>query len=387
MSKKDYYEILGVPRNATEEEIKKAYRKLARKYHPDLNPGNKEAEEKFKEINEAYEVLSNPEKRANYDRYGHPDGPMGGFGGAGGGGTYEDFGGFGDFARGFDAFGDLFDMFFGGGWGRESRRRGPQKGADVAYDLEITFEEAAFGAEKDIHIPILTECSTCHGSGAAPGTSPRTCDMCGGTGQIRTTQNILFGQIVQTRTCPRCQGEGRVIDKPCPRCHGRGKVRQQRRVHIRIPAGVDDGYSLRLSGEGEPGERGGPPGDLYIRIHVKPHKIFRREGRNVVMEVPISFPQAALGDEIEVPTLDGKAKLKIPAGTQTGTVFRLKGKGIPDLHGRGRGDQLVTVRIVVPTRLTEKQKELLRQFARESGENPTGVNKNFFEKMKDAFMG
>ncbi|MFZ5646670.1 MAG: molecular chaperone DnaJ [Bacillota bacterium] len=375
MSKRDYYEVLGVSKQASAEEIKKAFRKLARQYHPDANPDKKGAEEKFKEAAEAYEVLSDPEKRANYDRFGHAGVNGQGFGGFEGG-----FGGFGDFG----GLGDIFEMFFGG----SRTRRGPERGADLRVDLEISFEEAAFGLEKDIRVPRNEECGTCGGTGAAPGTRPQTCPACNGSGQIQYAQNTPFGRIVQSRTCDRCRGAGKVIEKPCATCHGAGQVRKTRSIHVKVPAGVDSGTRLRVSGEGESGARGGPRGDLYVYIYVKPHKFFRREGNDVIVEMPLSFAQAALGDEIEVDTLDGKAKVKIPEGTQGGSVFRLRGKGIPDLHGHGRGDQLVRVKVVTPTRLTDKQKALLMEFAKLGNENPAGGgDKGFFEKVKDAFMG
>jgi len=378
VSKRDYYEVLGVSRQASADEIKKAYRKLARQYHPDANPDNKKAaEEKFKEIAEAYEVLSDPDKKANYDRFGHAGVNGQGFGG------FEGFGG-GFGGADFGGLGDIFDMFFGGG-GR--RRRGPEKGSDVRADLEITFEEAAFGLEKDIKVPRTEECGTCGGTGAAPGTRAQTCSACNGTGQVQYAQSTPFGRIVQSRTCDRCRGAGKIIEKPCPTCHGAGQVRKTRSIHVKIPAGVDNGTRLRVAGEGEAGLRGGPRGDLYVYIYVKAHKFFQRDGNDVVVEIPLSFAQAALGDEIEVDTLEGKAKVKIPEGTQSGTVFRLRGRGIPDLHGYGRGDQLVHVKVLTPTRLTEKQKALLREFANLGAENPAGGEKGFFGKMKDAFMG
>jgi len=374
MSKRDYYEVLGVSRDASEQEIKKAYRKLARQYHPDMNPGDKEAEAKFKEATEAYDILMDKEKRANYDRFGHAGADGQGFGG---------FGGFN--GADFGGFSDIFDMFFGGGGGRS--RTGPQKGDDLRYDLDITFEEAAFGKETDLQIPRMENCDTCGGSGAAPGTNPRTCEACNGTGQVQYAQNTPFGRFVQTRTCQHCQGDGKIIDKPCGNCHGRGKVRKTRNIHVKIPAGVDSGSRIRVSGQGEPGLRGGPPGDLYVFIRVKPHKFFVREGNDIVCRMDVSFTQMALGDEIEVPTLDGKVKLKIPAGTQTGTFFRIKGKGIPHLQGYGRGDQHVQVEVKIPKKLTERQKEILREFAVESGEKPAEVHrdKSIFGKVKEAW--
>lgn len=370
MAKRDYYEVLGVARQATADEIKKAYRKLARQYHPDANPGDKSAEAKFKEVAEAYEVLGDPEKRAGYDRFGHAATDGQGFGGFGG----ADFGG----------LGDIFDMFFGG-TGRQ--RRGPEKGADLRVDMELTFKEAAFGLEKDIKVPRTEECGTCGGTGAAPGSKPQTCSTCNGAGQVQFAQSTPFGRLVQTRTCDRCHGTGKIIEKPCGTCQGAGQVRRSRNIHVKIPAGVDNGTRLRVSGEGESGLRGGPRGDLYVYIYVKPHKIFSREGNDVICEIPVSFAQAALGDEIEVPTLEGTAKIKVPEGTQHGTVFRLRAKGIPDIGGYGRGDQHVRIKVVTPTKLSDRQKELLKEFARISGENPLGTEKGFLDKVKDAFMG
>ncbi len=377
MTKRDYYEVLGIDKNADETEIKKAFRRLARKYHPDVNPGDKNTEAKFKEINEAYEVLSDPQKRAQYDQFGHAAfGPGGGDPG---------FGGFGGFGGGdFGGFGDIFEMFFGGSG---QRRRGPAKGADLRYNLDISFEEAASGLEKDINVPRTEICEQCKGSGAAPGTAPKTCPKCNGTGQLQYTQATPFGRFVQSRVCDQCGGGGKVIERPCSLCGGSGMVRRTRKIHLKIPAGVDTGSRLRVQGEGEPGERGGPHGDLYVYLKVRPHKIFRRDGNDILTEIKVSFPQAALGDEIEVPTLDGKVQLKIPEGTQSGTFFRLKGKGIPDVHGYGRGDQHVKVVVVTPEKLTEHQKKLLLDFAVATGENPAGVEKGFFEKVKDAFIG
>jgi chaperone protein DnaJ len=372
--KRDYYEVLGVDRNASAEEIKKAYRNLARKLHPDVNKAP-DAEERFKEVKEAYDVLSDEQKRAQYDRYGHID-PNQGFGGGGFSGA--DFGG----------FSDIFDMFFGGGSRRDPNA--PQRGSDLQYTMTIEFKEAVFGVEKDITIPRTETCDTCSGSGARPGTKPETCSVCRGTGQQEIVQNTPFGRIVNRRLCPQCGGSGRIVRDKCASCRGAGKVKRQRTIHVRIPAGVDEGAQIRLSGEGEAGSRGGPPGDLYIVIRVKPHEFFDREGDDIYCEVPLTFAQAALGDEIEVPTLTEKVKLRIPAGTQTGTYFRLKGKGVPRLRGMGAGDQHVKVTVVTPTNLTEEQKELLRQFAglsQDSAYVPGGQSETLFERMKRAFRG
>ncbi|WP_018130362.1 molecular chaperone DnaJ [Effusibacillus pohliae] len=371
MSKRDYYEVLGVSKNATEEEIKKAYRKLARKYHPDINK-EPDAEAKFKEINEAYEVLSDKEKRARYDQFGHAD-PGAGFGGGGTG-----FGGAGDF-DGFGGFGDIFDMFFGGG-----RPRGPRKGADLQYNLQIEFEEAAKGVEKEIEIPRTEECPTCHGSGAKPGTHPETCSVCRGTGTQEQVINTPLGRMVNRRTCQVCGGDGQIIKNPCTQCRGSGTIRVRKRINVKIPAGVDTGNRIRISGAGEPGDKGAPPGDLYVVIYVREHKFFERDGDDIFCRVPISFVQAALGDEIEVETLDGKVKLRIPEGTQTGTSFRLRGKGMPRLNSSYRGDQHVRVIVVTPTNLTERQRELLRQLGEELGVRPHEQQRSFFEKVKDA---
>jgi len=382
MAKRDYYEVLGLSKGATEEEIKKAYRKLARQYHPDVNKDDKEAAEKFKEINEAYHVLSDPEKRARYDQFGHAGVDQGEAGDFGGFGGFGDFGNFGSFGE--DIFGDIFENFFGGGMGR-TRRSGPIRGADLRYDLSITLEEAAFGADKEIEVERMESCDICNGTGAKPGTRPKTCPQCQGSGQIKHVQNTAFGRFVNVTTCPACHGEGYIIEEPCHKCHGSGKIRVSRKIKVKIPAGVDTGSKLRMSGEGEPGQKGGPPGDLYIFIRVKPHKLFVRNGDDLIYETPISFVQAALGDEIEIPTLEEKVKLKIPEGTQPGTKFRLKGKGIPHIRGIGRGDLHIKVNVVIPKKLNDKQKELLRKFAEISGDELKQQSKGFFSKVKDAF--
>jgi molecular chaperone DnaJ len=375
MSKRDYYEVLGVSKNATKDEIKKAYRKLSKQYHPDINKAP-DAAEKFKEIKEAYEVLSDDQKRAHYDQFGHTD-PNQGFGGFGG--ADFDFGGFGGFE-------DIFSSFFGG-----TRRRdpnAPRAGADLQYTMTLTFEEAVFGKETDIEIPREETCDTCHGSGAKPGTKKETCAHCRGTGQISIEQATPFGRIVNRRTCHYCSGTGQFIKEKCTTCGGSGRVKKRKKIHVKIPAGIDDGQQLRLAGQGEAGINGGPPGDLYIVFRVEPHEFFERDGDDIYCEIPLTFAQAALGDEIEVPTLHGKVKLKIPAGTQTGTKFRLKGKGVPNVRGYGQGDQHIIVRVVTPTKLTEKQKQLLREFDRLSDQSTQhGTHGSFFDKMKKAFKG
>ncbi|WDV44551.1 molecular chaperone DnaJ [Clostridiaceae bacterium M8S5] len=375
MGKRDYYEILGVQKGASEQEIKKAFRQLAKKYHPDLNPDNKEAEVKFKEINEAYEVLSNPEKKKRYDQFGHA-----GVNGQAGGFNAQGFEGFGDI------FGDIFGDFFGGGFSSQGRRRaGPKKGADLKYRVTISFEEAAFGTDKKIEVTRSEDCKECNGTGAKPGTSKKTCSKCGGSGEVRYSQNTPFGQFVNVKTCEACNGSGEEVESPCQSCSGTGKQKKTKKISIKIPAGVDTGSVIPLRGEGELGEKGGPRGDLYIYINVLPHKIFKREGNDIICEYPITFVQATLGDEVEVPTLDGKVKYKIPEGTQTGTVFRLKNKGIQSLRGYGRGDQYVKVNIEVPKNLNNTQKDILREFAKETGVKVYEQKKGFFDKVKDMF--
>ena len=373
--KRDYYEVLGVQKDASDADIKKAYRKLAKQHHPDVNPGDKAAEAKFKEANEAYEVLSDAQKRAKYDQFGHAGTDPNGFGGFGGGFGDVDFGG----------IGDIFETFFGGGFGRSSKNKnGPQKGADLKYAVEVSFEEAAFGVERETTVNRMENCSTCKGSGSKPGTSPTTCKHCNGSGQVQFKQSTPFGQFVNVKACDVCRGEGKIITSPCPTCNGKGKVRNSVKLKFNIPAGIDDGQTISLRGEGEPGSKGGPSGDLYITVRVKPHSLFQRQGNDVICEIPITFVQAALGCEMEVPTLDGKVKYSIPEGTQTGSVFRLKTKGIPYLRGNGRGDQYVKVTVEVPKKLNEKQKTMLKEFAEISGDEIHEQRKSFFEKMRDA---
>ncbi|MFC2072359.1 molecular chaperone DnaJ [Chloroflexota bacterium] len=349
-SKRDYYEVLGIDRDATAEKIKGAFRKLAFKHHPDHN-GEDGAEERFKEINEAYEVLSDPDKRATYDRFGH--------------GGNEGF--FGQGFEGFDfgGFGDIFDAFFGGA--TTATRQAPQRGTDLHYRITITFEEAALGAEKEIDIVRTENCPLCQGTGHQPNSQPSRCSSCNGTGQVRRVQQSIFGRFTNITTCPQCNGEGRIITDPCRQCRGKGKEKHQRSILVKIPAGVEDGSRIRLSSEGDAGARGGPSGNLYLSLSVKQHEFFRRDGDNILYELPISFAQAALGAEVEVPTLESNVKLKFPAGSQTGEVFRLKNKGVPHLHGRGCGDQLVKLRVVTPKSLTKKQHQLFEELAKTLG--------------------
>ncbi len=378
MAKKDYYEILGLQKGASDDEIKKAFRKMALKYHPDRNQGSKESEEKFKEINEAYQVLSDPEKKAQYDQYGTTDFNGGGFEG---GFDFSDFGGFG-------GFGDIFDSFFGGGFSGSGRRRnGPERGADLEYSLNLTFEEAVFGVEKEISITRSESCEKCGGTGAKAGSHPQTCDKCGGTGQVRTQRNTPLGSFVSMSTCDKCAGKGTIITDPCPECKGKGSVRKQRKIKINVPAGVDTGNIIPIRGQGEHGKNGGPTGDLYINIRVAPHANFKRKGFDIYIDTHISFAKAALGTEIKVPTVDGDVKYDVPAGTQPGTIFRLKGKGVPKVNGHGRGDQYVNVIVDIPKNLNQKQKEALVMFMEASGEIPAGEGnkKSFVDKIKDSF--
>ena len=372
--KRDYYEVLGVNRDASEEDIRKAYRKLAMKHHPDRNPDSKDSEEKFKEAKEAYEVLSEAEKRRAYDAYGHAgiNPQMGGMG---------DAAGFGGFA---EAFGDIFSDIFGGGAGRG--RSTVFRGADLRYNLEVSLEQAARGTETKIRIPAMETCETCHGSGAKPGTQPRTCDTCHGSGSVRLSQGFFSIQ----QTCPTCHGTGKVIPDPCVTCRGAGRVKKHKTLAVKIPAGVDEGDRIRLSGEGESGVNGGPPGDLYVVIHLREHTVFQRDGDDLHCEMPISFTLAALGGEIEIPTLDGSAKVKIPPETQTGQVFRLRGKGIKGVRSTYPGDLLCQVAVETPVRLTDRQKEILREFEdinHRDGDRHNPRAKSFMDKVREFFAG
>ena len=376
-NKRDYYEVLGVDKGADLDAIKKAYRKMAMKYHPDRNPDNKEAEEKFKEVGEAYEVLSDADKRARYDQYGHA-GVDPNFG-AGAGGYGGGFGGFGDFGD----LGDIFGSFFGGGATRSSNANAPRRGENVMSRLELTFEEAAFGCEKEVSAVRIENCPSCSGSGSADGVI-ETCSTCNGAGQVRTTQTFMGMSMQSTTTCPRCNGKGKIVKTPCNTCRGKGKVRKNRKVNVKVPAGVDEGQSVRVRGEGGVGFNGGPNGDLLAEVFIKRHPIFSRNNMDVLCEVPISFAQAALGTQIQVPTLDGRVPYDIPEGTQTGTTFTLPGKGIPEVNNpRRRGNQRFTVVVETPTRLTREQKELLRQLDGSLEETPK--RKKFFESIKDLF--
>lgn len=381
--KRDYYEVLGVAKGASDDEIKKAHRKLAKKYHPDLNRDNPEAAEKFKELNEAYEVLSDKDKRAKYDQFGFAGvdpnygAGQGGFGG-----------GFGGFDMG--DLGDIFGSFFGGGFGgssSRSRRNAPQRGETLQQRIMLSFEEAAFGCEKEITINRTESCDECGGTGAEKGTSVETCSNCHGSGVVMQTQRTPLGMFQTQGACPNCRGTGKIIRKPCKKCGGTGKMRKSRTLKVKIPAGIDDGQSIQLHGQGNAGVNGGPSGDVIVTISIRPHPLFTRDGNNVICEIPISFPQAALGDTLQVPTIDGKVEYTIPEGTQTGTVFRLRGKGIQNVNGRGRGDQYVRVNIEVPTHLTDHQKHLLRDFEASTTDENQTQRKGFWDKVKDAFKG
>ena len=376
-NKRDYYEVLGVEKNASDAEIKKAYRKLAMKYHPDQNPGDKSAEEKFKEVNEAYAVLSDAEKKARYDQYGfagvdpnfnpNAGNPFGGFGG-----------GFG-----FGDLGDIFGDFFGGGASSSARRNGPSKGQNVVAEIEISFEDAAFGCEREITFGRIEPCATCHGTGCKDGAQPETCAYCHGTGTVRTQQNFMGMTMQSNQPCPKCGGQGKIIKDACSTCRGKGKVRRNKTIRVKVPAGIDNGQSFRVRDEGTAGSNGGPNGDLLVTVRVRKHDIFVRDGANVLCEMPITFAQAALGATIEVPTLDGKVRYNVPEGTQTGTTFRLRGKGIPYVGYKTRGDQFVTVVVETPQKLTQKQKDLLRQFDDGASEETQPKRKSFFDRLKN----
>jgi molecular chaperone DnaJ len=368
-SKRDYYEVLGVSRTADADELKKAYRRLARQYHPDINKETG-AEERFKEVNEAYEVLSDREKRRAYDRFGHAgvDGNVG----------YSDFG--------FGGISDIFEEFFGFGTGASARRRGPRRGNDLQYDLEISLEEAVFGCEKEIEIHRMDVCPDCQGSRAEPGTTPVRCSQCNGSGEVRRVQQSILGSFVNVTTCPTCQGTGEVISTPCQRCRGNGQVQTSKTITVRIPEGVDDGTRIRLAGEGEPGFRGGPPGNLYVLLHVRRHPIFRRSGDDIVLELNINVAQAALGDKVTIPTLEGEESIQIPAGTQTGRIFRVRGRGVPHLRRSGRGDLLIVVQVVVPTELDDRQRELFQELGTTLGrEVIPQQERGFMDRLRDVF--
>ena len=370
--KRDYYEVLGISKGASQDEIKKAYRKLAKANHPDLNPGDKAAEARFKEINEAYEILSDSDKKARYDQYGHA-------------GVDPNFGA-GGFDGGFDFgdLGDIFGSFFGGGFGggRRSNPNAPQRGESIRLSLAVSFEEAAFGCEKAVTVERMEQCDTCHGNGCAPGATPEVCPDCHGAGQVQTRRQTPMGVFATTSPCSRCGGKGKIIHQPCKDCRGSGTVRRRRTIQASIPAGIDHGQTISIRGQGHAGVNGGPSGDLLITITVRPHELFRREGTSVLCEAPITFTQAVLGAELEIPTIDGKVKYDLPEGTQSGTTFRLKGKGIPAINGRGRGDQYVTVYIETPRNLNKEQKEALKKFAESVGDSNYEERKKFFKKFK-----
>jgi molecular chaperone DnaJ len=372
MTDRDYYDVLGVPRNASNEDLKKAFRRLARQYHPDVND-SPDSEERFKEINEAYAVLSDAEKRAAYDRFGHA-----GVRGAGG---------VPDFNVDFSDFADIFGEFFG--FGRTSRRARnvPRRGADLQYRVDLTFEEAVFGVEKEIEITRDEVCETCNGTGAEPGTSPVRCATCGGRGEVRQARQTILGSMVQVTTCPTCNGTGETIDTPCHTCNGRGLQRRTRRKAVSIPAGVDSGNQIRMAGEGQPGVNGGPHGNLYLSINVKPHKYFRRRKNDILLDLDINVAQAALGAEVEIPTVDGPEKLRIPSGTQPGKVLHLRNKGVPHLRSNGRGDQLVVINVVTPTRLNAEQQELFKKLAETLGSEVRPQERSFLDWLKDTLGG
>ncbi|MDV3428681.1 MAG: molecular chaperone DnaJ [Bacillota bacterium] len=383
MANKDYYSILGIEKSASQDEIRSAFRKLAIKYHPDKNKGDKAAEEKFKEVNEAYQVLSDPQKRSNYDQFGTSEFDGGGSQGAQG---FGGFGGFGGFDSDFGGFGDIFDSIFGGaGRGTRSRRSQAEPGADLEYNLNLTFEEAVFGCEKEVSINRNEKCETCNGTGAKKGTSPKTCDKCGGAGQIRVQRQTPLGTMSTVAACDKCHGTGKIIDEPCSTCHGTGKERKHRKIKINVPAGVDTGNVIPLRGQGEHGTNGGPSGDLYINIRVSPHPKFKRNGFDISFDTHISFGMAVMGAEISVETVDGPVKYTIPEGTQSGTVFRLRGKGVPRVNSSGRGDQYVKVIVDIPKKINEKQMEALKNFMKISCEDVSDYKESFKDKFKNSF--
>ncbi len=376
--KRDYYEVLGVSKTAADADIKKAYRKLAKENHPDLHPGDKAAEARFKEVNEAYEILSNSDKRSRYDQFG--------FAGVDPNYAAQNGGYGGGFDGGFDFgdLGDIFGSFFGGGFGGGSRtRNGPQRGESLRMGLTVTFEEAAFGCEKEVTLERVEQCETCKGAGAAPGTSPETCTNCGGSGTVQQRRQTPMGVFATTGPCPRCGGKGKIISNPCKACGGSGQTRKKKTVKVSIPAGIDDRQIISLRGQGNAGKNGGPAGDLQIVITVQPHQLFRRDGSDVYCDAPITFTQAVLGGEMEIPTIDGKVSYTLPEGTQTGSTFRLKGKGIPNVNGRGRGDQFVTVHIETPRGLNREQKEALRKFSETLKEQNYKERKSWFDRFKN----
>ena len=376
--RRDLYEVLEIQKGASDEEIKKAYRKLAKKYHPDLNPGDKTAEEKMKEVNAAYEVLSDKEKRSRYDQFGWAGiDPNYGAGGASG------FGGFGGFG-GVD-LGDIFGSMFGFGGGGSQRTNGPVRGDNIRISVQLTFEEAAFGCEKEVTVTRMENCPDCQGTGAKKGTKAETCSVCHGTGQVRTQQRTPFGVFQSASPCTACNGKGKIIKDPCDSCRGSGRMRKVRKIKVGIPAGIDDGQTVSVRGEGNSGINGGPKGDIYVTVSVREHKLFKREGNDVILDMPVSFVQACLGAKLVVPTLEGKVEYELPEGTQTGTVFRLRGSGIKSINGRGKGDQYVRVYIETPRNLSKKEKELLREFEKECGDSHYDNKKRFFDKVKDLF--
>ena len=375
--KRDYYEVLGVSKGASADEIKKAYRRLAKENHPDLHPGDAEAEARFKEVNEAYEVLSDADKKSRYDQFGHA-GVDPNFGAGGYGGGFDGNFDFGD-------LGDIFGSFFGGGFGGGAARanpNAPQRGESIRVGVSISFEEAAFGCEKSVTVERMEQCSTCHGSGCAPGTTPEVCDQCRGTGTVQVRRQTPMGVFATSSPCPKCGGKGKIIHQPCQSCRGAGVERKRRTIQASIPAGIDNGQTISVRGQGHAGKNGGPSGDLLITVTVRPHELFRREGTSVLCNAPITFAQAVLGAELEIPTIDGKVKYDLPEGTQSGTTFRLKGKGIPSINGRGRGDQYVTVYIETPRNLNKEQREALKKFAEACGDDNYTDRKKFFKKFK-----